>query len=193
MNEKILINPKTNQEYRDVPPTVAAEYLGVALNYVYEGLKKQTLPIGSAVQSDKGRWSYNIPILGRLPKVINHIYALLAVTVGFVIFRADTIGQGFDFIGNMFAGFNITDKSLSLALTQLTPWFIVVFVAAIIGCAPIKPIADKFRINGSVTALVGKKQNVAQTVLYVLAFAMLIWCIIRLSGTSYNPFIYFRF
>lgn len=62
MNEKILINPKTNQEYRDVPPTVAAEYLGVALNYVYEGLKKQTLPIGSAVQSDKGRWSYNIPI-----------------------------------------------------------------------------------------------------------------------------------
>lgn len=134
-----------------------------------------------------------IPILGRLPKVINHIYALLAVTVGFVIFRADTIGQGFDFIGNMFAGFNITDKSLSLALTQLTPWFIVVFVAAIIGCAPIKPIADKFRINGSAAALVGKKQNVAQTVLYVLAFALLIWCIIRLSGTSYNPFIYFRF
>lgn len=62
MIDKILINPKTNQEYRDVPPTVAAEYLGVALNYVYEGLKKQTLPIGSAVQSDKGRWSYNIPI-----------------------------------------------------------------------------------------------------------------------------------
>lgn len=118
---------------------------------------------------------------------------MLAVTVGFVIFRADTIGQGFDFIGNMFAGFNITDKSLSLALTQLTPWFIVMLVAAIIGCAPIKPIADKFRINGSVTALVGKKQNVAQTVLYVLAFALLIWCIIRLSGTSYNPFIYFRF
>lgn len=62
MNEKILINPKTNQEYRDVPPTVAAKYLGVALNFIYEGLKKQTLPIGSAVQSDSGRWSYNIPI-----------------------------------------------------------------------------------------------------------------------------------
>lgn len=62
MNDKILVNPKTNQEYTDVPPTVAAEYLGVALNYIYEGLKKQTLPIGSAVQSDKGRWTYNIPI-----------------------------------------------------------------------------------------------------------------------------------
>lgn len=62
MNDKILINPKTNQEYRDVPPSVAAKYLGVALNFIYEGLKKQTLPIGSAVQSDSGRWSYNIPI-----------------------------------------------------------------------------------------------------------------------------------
>lgn len=62
MNEKILINPKTNQEYRDVPPTVAAKYLDVGLNFIYEGLKKQTLPIGSAVKSDSGRWSYNIPI-----------------------------------------------------------------------------------------------------------------------------------
>lgn len=62
MIDKILINPKTGEPYKNVPPTVAAEYLGVALNYVYEGLKKQTLPIGSAVKSDKGRWSYNIPI-----------------------------------------------------------------------------------------------------------------------------------
>ena len=62
MNDRILINPKTGQEYDDVPPTVAAKYLGVALNFIYEGLKKQTLPIGSAVQSDSGRWSYNLPI-----------------------------------------------------------------------------------------------------------------------------------
>lgn len=61
MNDKILINPKTGQEYDDVPPTVAAKYLGVALNFIYEGIKKQTLPIGSAVQSDSGRWSYSIP------------------------------------------------------------------------------------------------------------------------------------
>lgn len=131
-----------------------------------------------------------VPRLGKLPKGINHIYTLLAVTVGFVLFRADTISQGFDFIGNMFCGFNITDNSLSLALTQLTPWFIVMFAAAIIGCAPIKPIADRLRVNGSTLS---KKQSIAQIVLYVLAFALLLWCVIRLSGTSYNPFIYFRF
>lgn len=61
MKHELLINPDTGAEYDDVPPTVAAEYLGVALNFVYKGLQKQTLPIGAAVQSDKGRWTYNIP------------------------------------------------------------------------------------------------------------------------------------
>ena len=131
-----------------------------------------------------------VPVLGKLPKAISHIYTLLAVTIGFVFFRAETITQGFDFIANMFCGFDISSESLSLALTQLTPWFIVMFVVAVIGCAPIKPIADRLRVDGSALS---KKQSIVQTVLYVLAFVLLLWCVIRLSGTSYNPFIYFRF
>ena len=35
--------------------------------------------------------------------------------------------------------------------------------------------------------------NAARAVMSVLAFALLVWCVIRLSGASYNPFIYFRF
>lgn len=58
----ILIDPKTGEEFIDVPPTVAAKYLGVALNFIYDGLQKQVLPIGVAVQSDRGRWTYNIPV-----------------------------------------------------------------------------------------------------------------------------------
>ena len=61
MKDKILIDPNTGQEYIDVPPTVAAKFLDVALNFIYEGLKKRVLPIGTAVQSEKGRWTYNIP------------------------------------------------------------------------------------------------------------------------------------
>lgn len=131
-----------------------------------------------------------IPILKKLPKVIRHIYTLFVVTVGFVIFRADTVTQGFEFIGNMFAGFNITDKSVSLCCTQLTPWFLVMFVAAVIGCAPVKSIIERLTANSSVLT---KKQGIVQAVMYVLSFALLLYCIIRLSGTSYNPFIYFRF
>lgn len=130
-----------------------------------------------------------VPVFSKLPRVAGHIYTLLAVTVGFVMFRADTINQGFQFIGNMFAGFSISEQSLSFLLTQLTPWFIVMLAAAIIGCAPIKPITDRLR-GGLV---VGKAQSIVQTVLYVLALILLVWCMLRLSGSSYNPFIYFRF
>lgn len=134
-----------------------------------------------------------VPAVKKLPRVIAHLYALLVVTVGFVLFRADTIGQGFTMIGKMFAGFDFTDSSLSLALSQLTPWFLVMLAAAVIGCAPIRPLADKLRANlyGGTELTAGWR--VVQIVLYVLSFALLFWCMIRLSATSYNPFIYFRF
>ncbi|MBQ3329931.1 MAG: MBOAT family protein [Ruminococcus sp.] len=134
-----------------------------------------------------------VPAVKKLPRVLAHLYTLLVVTVGFVLFRADTIGQGFTMIGKMFAGFDFTDSSLSLALSQLTPWFLLMLVAAVIGCAPIRPLADKIRANlyGGAELTAGWK--VVQIALYVMAFALLFWCMIRLSATSYNPFIYFRF
>ena len=36
-------------------------------------------------------------------------------------------------------------------------------------------------------------RNVLNAALYVVAVMLLIWCILRLSSGSYNPFIYFRF
>jgi hypothetical protein len=60
-NENVLVDPKTGQEYINVPPRIAAKYLGVSKDYVYSGLKQGVLPFGTAVQSDKGIWSFNIP------------------------------------------------------------------------------------------------------------------------------------
>lgn len=61
-NTNILINEVTGQEYDNVPPKVAAEYLGVAHTYIYAGLQQGRLPIGSAIKGEGGRWSYNIPV-----------------------------------------------------------------------------------------------------------------------------------
>lgn len=60
--EDILINKETGREYENVPPKVAAEYLGVAHTYIYAGLQQGRLPIGSAIKGEGERWSYNIPI-----------------------------------------------------------------------------------------------------------------------------------
>ena len=134
-----------------------------------------------------------IPLLKKLPKFFAHIYTILVVTIGFVLFRADTISDALSYIAQMFTGFELDAQSTSLAVSQLTPWFIVMLVAAVIGCAPIKSVTEKIRAHAIGKTALSTKWKVIQIVLYALSFVMLTWCIIRLSGTAYNPFIYFRF
>jgi alginate O-acetyltransferase complex protein AlgI len=73
-----------------------------------------------------------IPKLKKLPKVIGHIYALLVVCVGFVIFRADNITQAFAMISRMFCSLNFTPESISLTYQMLTPYFIVMLIAGVL-------------------------------------------------------------
>lgn len=132
------------------------------------------------------------PIVKRAPKVIARIYTLLVVCVGFVMFRADTLTEGLFMIRQMFTGFSMDPASMSFAVQQLTPWFLVMIAAGIIGAAPIRKLVDHIRENVQPEVLAGKWKTV-QIVLYVASAVLLIWCMIRLSGSTYNPFIYFRF
>ena len=142
--------------------------------------------------------------LEKIPRVILHVYTMLVVIVGFVIFRADSLTQAVQYIGRMFTGFDASAAGMTPALQQLTPFFLVMLAAAVFFCGPFRTIAERLR---------GKTENsgedrgaepetaetahggsrIRETVLYIAAFVLLLWCIIRLSGGSYNPFIYFRF
>ncbi len=133
-----------------------------------------------------------IPALKKLPKGLSHLYTLLVVTLGFVVFRADTVTYAFGYIAKMFTGFSFSHAAGALALEQLTPWFIAVLIAAVLGCAPIKPLADKCRA-GAAAHPKTKAQSAVQIALYVVAFAGLLFCLIHLAPGGYNPFIYFRF
>ena len=134
-----------------------------------------------------------VPGLKKLPKFFGHLYTMLVVTLGFVLFRADTFSYALGYFGAMFFGFDFSSAHMALFFEQLTPWFLVMFVVAIIGCAPIRPLAEKVKemiFNPSGLSLPWKIVSVA---LYVLAFIGLVWCIVRLSSGGYHPFIYFRF
>ena len=115
-----------------------------------------------------------VPRLKKLPKVLGQLYTLLVVTLGFVVFRADSLAAAWQYFGCMFgAGARIPDVS------QLTPYFMVMLAAAVLGACP---LADRF-----------KHKKRWEPIRFVLAFLLLVWCMIRLAGGSYNPFIYFRF
>ena len=135
-----------------------------------------------------------VPVVRRFPRWLGRIYALLVVCVGFVLFRADSLGQGVRMIGKMFGGYSFTSASMSLAVSQLTPWFLVMLVLAILGCAPVHGLADRIRSQAkSGLWSLDRKGQALQIGLYCGAFLLLAFCILRLSGNGYNPFIYFKF
>jgi len=123
----------------------------------------------------------------KLNKWIGHIYALLVVCVGFVIFRADTLGQGMHMIGRMFAGVNFTAYSMGVALEQLTPSFIA---ALLIGCIVAFPVLG-FIKNKLATR--PNASRIIEPITYICSLAALVICMLNLSSTTHNPFIYFRF
>jgi alginate O-acetyltransferase complex protein AlgI len=133
-----------------------------------------------------------LPVVKKLPKIIARIYTLLVVCVGFVMFRADSLRDGLFMIKKMFTGFTFNTQCTSFALQQLTPWFIVMFVVGIVGAAPIRGLSDRIREHVECKELSSGWKKV-QIGLYLLSVVLLGWCIIRLSGSTYNPFIYFRF
>ena len=133
-----------------------------------------------------------IPVIRRLPRFLTRIYTLLVVTVGFVIFRADTIGEALLFITQMFRGADFSAGVMSFTLQALTPYFLFMLLAAVICCGPFA------RLTQWISTLECKQdrtvgENILQGATFVLAFLLLLWCIIRLAGGSYNPIIYFRF
>lgn len=134
-----------------------------------------------------------IPFVKKLPKWLSHIYTLVVVCVGFVLFRADTVIDGLLYIRQMFTGFFKSPEAAALVCRQLTPYFIFMLVAAVIGMAPIRFLADRIRKQEADMVLLTGKWKWLQKGLFVMAFLLLAWCMIRLSGSTYNPFIYFRF
>lgn len=133
-----------------------------------------------------------IPFIKKLPKMAARVYTLLVVCVGFVMFRADTLKEGLFMIKTMFTGFSFDGTSMSFALQQMTPWFVTMMIAGIIGAAPIRKVVDAIHHHGMETEPSTRWKGI-EIVLYVLSVVLLLWCMIRLSGSTYNPFIYFRF
>ena len=122
-----------------------------------------------------------VPIKKCKVKFIKVIYTMLIVTVGFVMFRADTISQGLYMIGSMF-GMGMANATDILYVSEfLSPYYIIVAVAAMIGCTDIpKKLLSKLAHN-------------RQYVYMILALCGLVLCYMSLASESYNPFIYFRF
>jgi len=130
-----------------------------------------------------------VPGIRKLPRFLGHVYAMLQVTLGFVIFRADSLPYALGYFKSMFTAFDLSPAANLPFLRELTPFFLLMFAAAVLLCAPAGELVGRLRAYHTHT----RQERRVQGLLFALAFLVLLWCLIRLSGGSYNPFIYFRF
>ena len=122
-------------------------------------------------------------ILSKLWKPIRHVYTLLVVVVGWVLFRADDLPKAIVYIKKMFVyteGNQTTNDFI--AYFNFNRELLFVSILAIVFSLPTYPFIEKQLTNKNFIYL-----------RYTTITALLLICITYIAAGSYNPFIYFRF
>lgn len=123
--------------------------------------------------------------ISKIPKIVRWLYTTFIVVIAWVIFYHENLSDGIRQIGAMF-GIGATGFSDPVSIYTLKANLILLVIAAI-ACIRWKPIYKK---------LVKKlpKYSTAEIVIkFALCTLVFVLSIVCLSGSSFNPFLYFRF
>ena len=111
--------------------------------------------------------------------LLGHIYTLLVVLIGFVMFRATSLPQGFCFLSAMFTGF-FNSPASTVAIHQIaTPEVLTVLGLSILFCLPLPAKCQQHKLW--------------QPLSYVGCVLLLVLCIIALAAGGFAPSIYAGF
>ena len=122
-------------------------------------------------------------VLDKLPKFIGWIYTMLVVLVGWVFFRADTLSAAMKYLGEMFS----FSGGVANGMAQFDNLSFIITAIALVLCTPVYQL-----FKGKLEKTDGGKKA-AFVIGAVLATVLFILSVIFLTGSGYNPFIYFRF
>lgn len=122
-------------------------------------------------------------ILNKLPSFLCHIYILILVLIGWVIFDMNTLSSAMEYISIMFGLSNnlVVDK---LSLFILSNNIVILLIGIICSTTLLPNVFKKLRCSL-------KKSNIFIIIsMYLIIFIL---SISYLVGESFNPFLYFRF
>ena len=120
-------------------------------------------------------------MLQRLPTVFQHVYAMMAVLLGWVFFRVEGFSAPVDWIIALFGGYGLGNLATlnALGVLHLWPWLIVAAIAstpwprALVRHVIVRPLRGAVHVSWA-TFILG-------------------WSTLALVIGGFNPFIYFRF
>lgn len=119
-------------------------------------------------------------ILKKIPSIFRHIFTMVVVMVGWVLFSKETFEEAFSYLKIMFGASEnpFFDSTASYFLSCASLSVIVMSLSAF-GFFEKMPRIKNYRIN-----------VIIMTVGYTAVFLL---CIVYMISETYNPFLYFRF
>ncbi len=112
-------------------------------------------------------------------KTLAHVYLILVVLVGFVLFRCESLSQFGVMMGKMFVPSAAEVSATLLTMSIVRPIDIASLIAGIFFSLPVGPKLEE--------------NKVFKNLIYILAMFGIVISMLCLSSGTYNPFIYFRF
>ena len=148
---------------------------GASMTFVFWGLYHGVFMILERIGLGK--------LLDKNPiKILNHIYTMLVVIVGWVFFRADGIRKGLAVVKGMFWYRDSTYNLFSCIDFEV----IFLLLAAVLFSGILQSKCRKLQ------EFLGDRTKLSVVELLFL-FGVLALSVMALAGNSYNPFLYFRF
>lgn len=149
---------------------------GAAWNFIVWGIY-----YGVVLVLEKYVWG---AIVDRWPSVLQHIYALVLVLVGWVFFFSPSLGAALRYLFAMVGG-GAGFASKEVFFVILTHWLF--YLLAVIGSTTIGSRLLRAILN------VSENHTVRTVITLIVFFGMLAISVAYLIADTYNPFLYFRF
>ncbi len=151
---------------------------GAAWNFLLWGLYYFLLLVG-----EKYVWKKQ---LAALPNFFKHVYSLLFILFGWVIFRAENISTVLSCFSAMFGGAVFSDGLTGYYLAEYG-WVLLI---AALASLPVKK-----KLEAALEKRRGKPfiYGLSQWGPKIWALGLFVLCYVRLLSGTFNPFIYFRF
>lgn len=147
---------------------------GAGLSFIAWGLYYGALQAAERLFLKKG--------LERLPAVLSYVYMGIVTVTGWTLFRADSLTRGVTLLKQMFL-LNPGIYDVSMYVTRKTTAYLI---AGFLLCGPLQRLIPGLKEHMYCEDSI----SLAESLLLILLFA---YCIAMAVGSTYNPFIYFRF
>lgn len=123
-----------------------------------------------------------------LPRIFRHIFTLILVMVGFVLFRNEDFVQ----MGQQLEAMFLPWKRGLCDAQAVYVWKdnLVLIILSCFCCLPLRKLGESFWKKRRAQ---GKRNTVRPYLKGITAVALLLLSMLFLVGQSYNPFLYFRF